>query len=302
MPNELLSICIPTRNRSHLLRDLLTSIAAELAASRLTPQDVRIYVSDNVSTDDTRAVAHEILGGFEHFTYWCNEKNVGAAANILGSAAKSSGQYKWIIGDDECVVAGTLSYLLAHLRKHQPGWFIHSDGQLARAIKPPRTFDNVGDFVRIAAAEDPMALITAGTISMNTFRGDCFDYPLAHSLETTSSYPQFFGLMNGLRKVGAPIFITERATVVFREQRPAPVDGELPLDSDGNWQRCVEWIKETFDLPHLDPEILSRTISRDYLRQMIHHPWQTFRNNSAFLLIPGCYPRILKRFWYMIKP
>jgi glycosyltransferase involved in cell wall biosynthesis len=301
MPNELLSIAIPTRNRSHLLRDLLKSIASELSASLLTPQDVRIYVSDNASTDDTRAVAQEILGKFEHFTYWCNETNIGGVANILRCASRPPGQYKWIIGDDEFVAAGALSYLVAQLRQRQPGWFIHSDGRFAPALQPPRTFTNVGDFVRTAAAKDPMLLITAGTISLNTFRGDCFDHALAQSLEKTSSYPQFFALMNGVRQTGAPVFITERATVLFREQRPAPSGGELPLDSDSNWRHCIEWLKTTFDLPHLDPQILSRAVSRDLLRQMLRHPLKTLRNHAAFLLIPGAYPRILKRIWFMAK-
>ena len=301
MPKELLSICIPTRNRSHLLRDLLRSLAEELATTKLTPEDVRIYVFDNASTDATRAVVHEILGEFPHFTYWCNEQNIGGVANILRCADKAPGQYKWIIGDDECVPPCALSYLVEQLQKHQPGWLIHSDGHYALALKPPRTFANVGEFVRVAASADPSVLITAGTISLNAFRSDCFDHSLAQSLATNSSYPHFFGLMNGLRCTGAPVFLTERATVIFREQRPAPVDGELPLDSDANWLHCMEWLKDKFDLPHLDPQILSRVVSKELLRQMLRHPWRTFRNNAALLLIAGTYPRIFKRFWYMIK-
>jgi glycosyltransferase involved in cell wall biosynthesis len=302
MPSELLSIAIPTRNRSHLLRDLLKSIAAELASSALTPQDVRIYIFDNASTDDTRAVAQEILGGFEHFIYYCNETNIGGDGNILRCAERAPGQYKWLIGDDEFVGVGTLPYLVAHLREHQPGWFIHSGRGFPAAMKPPCTLANVGDFVRLAASEAPGLLITAGTISLNTFRSDCFDIPLARTLVSTCSYAQLFALMNGLHKTGAPVFITERDTIIFREQRPVPPDGGLPLDSDRNWRHCIEWIKETFDVPDLDPEILSRTISRDYLRQILQHPLKTFKNNAAFLRIPKAYPRILKRIWYMIKP
>lgn len=302
MPSELLSIAIPTRNRSHLLRDLLKSIAAELANSTLTTDDIKIYIFDNASTDDTRAVAHEIMGGFEHFTYCCNETNIGGVGNILRCAAQPPGQYKWLIGDDEFVGEGALPYLVAQLRTRQPGWFIHSNGHYAPALNPPHTFADVGDFVRAAASGDPMLLITAGTISLNTFRADCFDHALAQSLAKTSSYPQFFALMNGLRQTGAPVFITERATIIFREQRPAPSGGELPLDSDRNWRHCIEWIKNAFDLPNLDSQILSRTVSRGLLRQMLRHPWKTFRNNAAFLLIPGAYPRILKRIWYMFKP
>jgi glycosyltransferase involved in cell wall biosynthesis len=303
MTDEFLSICIPTRNRSHLLRDLLASLAAEFQTSKLTPEDVRVYVSDNASTDATKAVAHEILGTFPHFVYSCNEKNIGGVPNILICAAKGRGTYRWLIGDDEWLPPGTLSYLLSHLREHRPGWFIHAEspGAFPR-LKPPRTFANVSEFVRVAADVDPGILLVAGGISFCTFREDCFDHALARSLEQTSSYPQFFGLLNGLRQTGASVFLTDRQTVIVRERRPAPSGGELPLDSDSNWFRCLQWVKQTFDLPHLDPEYQSRLVSRQLMQQLRRHPWKTLRNHAAFLRVPGAYPRILKRLWYAIKP
>jgi hypothetical protein len=301
MLNEFLSICIPTRNRSHLLRDLLCSLDSEIATAKLTPDDVRIYVSDNASTDDTCAIAHKILGKRPHFTYWCNEQNVGAVGNVLVCAAKLPGQYQWIIGDDECVVADTLPYLLAQLREQQPGWFIHSDGQYGRALKPPRTFAAVDEFVRIAASDDPGVLMTAGTISLNTFRSDCFDHALAQSLEPTSTYAHFYGLMSGLQRAGASVILTDRHTIVVRPTRPRPSDGELPANSDRNWLDCMQWLKNTFNLPQLDPEIQSRVVSQEWLRQLRSHPWQTLRNNLALFLIFGTYPRVFKRLWYLLK-
>jgi len=301
MPNELLSICIPTRNRSRLLRDLLCSLDLEIVTAQLTPEDVRVYVSDNASTDDTQATAQEILGKHPHFTYWCNEQNIGAVGNVLACAAKVPGRYQWIIGDDECVVAGILPKLLAQLREHQPGWFIHSDGQYGRALKPPRTFATVDEFVRAAASADPGILMTAGTISLNTFRSDCFDHSLAQSLEPTSTYAHFYGLMNGLHRVGAAVILTDRPTIVVRPIRPRPADGELPANSDRNWLDCMLWLKDTFKMPQLDPEIQSRVVSQEWLRQLCRHPWQTFRNNLALFLILETYPRIFKRLWYLLK-
>jgi len=301
MPDEFLSICIPTRNRSHLLRDLLVSLAAELQRGDLTPEDVRILVSDNASTDATKVVAHEVLGSFPHFSYSCNPTNIGGNQNILLCASKGRGSYRWIIGDDEILTTGTLPYLLSVLREKDPGWFIHSEGTCTAKLKPPRLFASVHDFVRSACTNDPPALILAGGISFCTFRVDCYDHALAKAqLEQASSYPQFFALLEGLRRTGAPVFATERRTILVREQRPAPVDGELPLDSDRNWRRCMEWVNETFQVT-LDPDVLSRHASQGWLRQMFRNPWRTFRNNGALFLIPGTYPRIVKRLWYAIK-
>ena len=301
MPDEFLSICIPTRNRSQLLRDLLCSLNVEITTANLTPEDVRIYVSDNASNDDTRAIAHEILCKQPHFTYWCNERNLGAVGNVLVCVSKVPGVYQWIIGDDECVVAGTLTYLLAQLREHRPGWFIHSDGQYGRMLMPPRTFATVDEFVQVATSKDPGVLMTAGTISLNTFRSDCFDLPLAQSLEPTSTYAHFYGLMNGLHRADASVMLTDRHTIIVRPIRPRPSDGELPGNSDRNWQGCMQWLKDTFGLAQLDPEIQSRVVSEEWWRQMRRHPWQTLRNNLALFLILGTYPRIIKRLWYLLK-
>lgn len=301
MSDEFLSICIPTRNRSQLLRDLLTSLAAGIKAAKLTPADIRVYVSDNASTDATREVAHEIMGALPHFIYWCNECNLGARKNILACASKPPGEYRWIIGDDECVPVETLPYLLSHLREHSPGWFIHSDGKFAAALHPPQHYANIGEFTRAAAADAPGLLMTGGTISFNTFRKDCFDHALAQLHEPTSNYAHFFGLINGLRHTQSTVFLTDRPTIIFREQRPAPADGELPENSDVNWKECMGWLKEQFQLEQLDPEIHSRLVSQEWMRQLRRHPWQTFRNNSALFLIPATYPRIVKRLWWSIK-
>jgi len=301
MPDEFLSICIPTRNRSHLLRDLLTSLVAGINAAELTPEDVRVYVSDNASTDSTRAVAYEVMGTLPHFTYWCNEHNIGARKNILNCASRPVGAYRWIIGDDESLPLETLPYLLLHLKANRPGWFIHSDGRFSSALRPPRCYADVGEFARAAATDAPGLLITAGTISLNTFRHDCFDHALAQSLEAASNYAHFFGLMNGLRTAKATVFLTDKPTVIFREKRPAPADGELPDNSDANWRECMKWLKEQFQLEGLDPEINSRLVSQEWVRQAIRHPWKTLRNNAALFLIPATYPRIAKRLWFAIK-
>lgn len=302
MPKEFLSITIPTRNRSQLLRDLLASLAAEIDSAQLTTEDVRIYVSDNASTDATPAVVEEVLGSHPHLTYTRNATNIGAMGNVLLCAAKGEGEFRWIIGDDETLPAGTLGYLLGHLRRHRPGWFVHSDGgSYARGLRLPRTFGNIRDFARAAAQDDPETLMTAGAISLNTFRADCFDHELAGSLAGRSTYAHFFGLMKGLHRTGAPVFFTERRTIIFREVRPAPSDHELPDDSDGNWSRCLSWVRDEFDLPDLDPEIHSRLVSRNLLTQLRRHPWATLRNHAPLFLIPGTYPRLVKRLWYALK-
>jgi glycosyltransferase involved in cell wall biosynthesis len=297
MPGELLSICIHTRNRSHLLKDLLISLHAEIAgASALTPDVVKIYVSDNASTDATRSVAQGAFGDSSHFTYWRNTTNLGAILNVIACANKATGRYQWIIGDDEIVRPNALRYVLDHLRQHAPSWFINSDGgRYGRGLSPPREFANIREFVRTAAQDDPETLMTAGTISLNIFRADCFDASVAEAKAGTSSYAHFFGLMTGLKRNGGSVFMTSVPTIKVRPQRPAPVDGEFPPDSDKNWADCMSWLKAEFDLTDLDVHIQSKLVSRNMVNEFKKHPFQTIKNNSALLMLPGAYPRILKR-------
>jgi glycosyltransferase involved in cell wall biosynthesis len=297
MPDELLSICIPTRNRSHLLKDLLISLKDEIAgSSALTPDVVKIYVSDNASTDATRSVAQGILGDFPHFRYWRNASNLGAIRNVIACAINAAGRYQWIIGDDEIVRRNALDYVLDHLRQHAPSWFINSDGgRYGSGLSLPRQFANVREFVRTAAQNDPETLMTAGTISLNIFRADCFDAGVAEAKADTTSYAHFFGLMTGLQRNGSSVFMTNFPTIKVRTQRPAPVDGEFPPDSDKNWADCMSWLKAEFDLTDLDVHIQSKLVSRNMVNEFKKHPFQTIKNHSALLMLPGAYPRIFKR-------
>lgn len=302
MSAEFLSICIPTRNRSALLRDLLTSLRDEIRAHQLTPQDLRIHLSDNASTDATPAVVREVFPDDTFLVYDRNPSNIGAMYNALKCCHTGSGDYRWLIGDDEMLAPGSLGHLLEVLRSDRPGWFVHWDGsRYATALGLPHTYATVEAFVRDAKDRDPETLMTAGAISLNTFRSDCFDHALADSLKDVSTYAHWFGLMKGLKTAGAPVHFTGRKTVIVRPQRPAPPDKELPADSDANWRRCLEWLRTEFNVPDLNPDLHSRLVSQDWLRQLTRHPWRTFRNNAALLAIPATWPRIFKRLRFLWK-
>jgi glycosyltransferase involved in cell wall biosynthesis len=99
-----LSICIPTYNRSKLLRDLLASLVIEVVDLEV---DVEIVISDNCSDDETSA----IVDGYRerlNLVYHRNNENKGAAANVLSVTDHASGLYCWIFGDDDLPVPGSI--------------------------------------------------------------------------------------------------------------------------------------------------------------------------------------------------
>jgi len=302
MTKEFLSICIPTYNRPHLLRDLLNSIASEITAGGFTPDDVKVYLSDNASTDNTRAVIHEILGSFPHLVYTPNPTNIGGDRNILACYHKSHGHYRWIIGDDEILPAGALAHIIHVLRTEHPAWFINNGGEPRsnKAFNPPRTFSSAKEFMHITAQVFPESLMQAGFISGNIFREDCFDLHFGLQAVEESNYSQFFALLRGLSRQGGTVYFTSQQTLIVRPERPAPA-GRLPFDSDINWQKCMTWVRTEFDLPDLDVNLHSKLVSRGIFKELIRHPFHTFSQHRAFFLIPGAYPRMLKRLYWLFR-
>jgi len=111
----LLSICIPTYNRAELLEAALTSLAPQV---RKLGKEVELIVSDNCSTDNSRDVV-ERLGQQFPIRYHRNAENVGAMRNILSLVSEhSSGEFCWVMGDDEMVREGGVRKLLQAIKEH----------------------------------------------------------------------------------------------------------------------------------------------------------------------------------------
>jgi abequosyltransferase len=107
----LLTIAIPTCNRSEYLRQLLDSLRDEL---RNQPK-VRLLISDNASTDDTaETVKAEQLRGTQ-VDYIRNTTNVGPDANFLQCYEQSISKYVWIFSDDDVLRPGTVGRVLEYL-------------------------------------------------------------------------------------------------------------------------------------------------------------------------------------------
>lgn len=112
----LLSICIPTYNRSHLLCHLLRCLGREY--SGLSEQgEVEIIVSDNCSEDGTPSVVKDFQELIP-IRYYRNEQNIGGTANILQTPSLATGVFCWIVGDDDLLVPGALVQVLQLLQQY----------------------------------------------------------------------------------------------------------------------------------------------------------------------------------------
>ena len=69
----ILSLCIPTYNRSKYLKNTLESIVCQ---DVFCNGEVEIVVSDNASSDDTQQMMKEYIDKHKNIYYYRNEENV----------------------------------------------------------------------------------------------------------------------------------------------------------------------------------------------------------------------------------
>ena len=153
MPNlrrrPLLSVCISTYNRAAWLAVNLRNLA------RLWPTahpDVELLVCDNTSTDSTPTVVEPYLSRSD-FTYVRNAENVGMLGNLRVTANHASGQYVWILGDDDLLMPGTIERVLAAIRAAPSAALVYMNYAYTRNDKA----EEVVDLDQFLGASTPVA-------------------------------------------------------------------------------------------------------------------------------------------------
>jgi len=115
----LLTIAIPTWNRASYLAQTLEQLRRE--SGHAIPGTVEFLVSDNCSPDATTEVVQKAQASGLSIRYVRNARNIGADANIAQCFNLALGRYVLILGDDDLLVDGTLSWLLDCLARRNWG-------------------------------------------------------------------------------------------------------------------------------------------------------------------------------------
>ena len=113
----LLSLCIPTYQRVGFLEEGLDAVLKQWAGD-LTPlqrNQVEIVVCDNASADGTPALIARVQAAHPELRliYFRQPENRGADANILHSLSLGTGEYLYILSDDDILLAGAIRAMLA---------------------------------------------------------------------------------------------------------------------------------------------------------------------------------------------
>jgi len=111
---RLLTIAIPTFNRSGFLSRLLGAIEPQL---KIFASQVEILICDNFSQDNTQEVVRAFEANGLPMTYVRHSENLGMDRNILECFRRASTEYVWIFGDDDVLLEGALAALIPRLEQ-----------------------------------------------------------------------------------------------------------------------------------------------------------------------------------------
>lgn len=97
---KVLSICIPTYNRSELLGEAILSFIDQIDDT--VADKIEICISDNCSNDGTELIVEQLkLRTKIEIVYNKNKKNLGADQNYMNVVKMASGYYCWFFGSDD---------------------------------------------------------------------------------------------------------------------------------------------------------------------------------------------------------
>ena len=109
--SPVVSICVPTFNRSRYLASLLDSLAVQLDGF---PYPYELVIADNASPDDTGAVVERFADRLP-IRYVRHEENIGCFANVQFVMMQATGRYVIYLSDDDCLLGEPVAATIARM-------------------------------------------------------------------------------------------------------------------------------------------------------------------------------------------
>lgn len=130
MTHKLLSIIIPTYNRSALLYRALSALLPSVADHS---DCMDVFISDNASTDDTKDVVDKFMQAYPTIiSYNCQKENLGAQLNYRDAAKQVNSRYIALLSDDDIVTPHYVSTILNTLKKQPDLAYINANMLIVR--------------------------------------------------------------------------------------------------------------------------------------------------------------------------
>lgn len=109
----ILSLCIPTFNRSLYLKQALEA----LVTNKDFDNEVEIVISDNASTDDTEQIGKTYADKYSNIKYFRNKENI-RDSNFSLAMDRSTGLYAKLMNDNHVIEEDGLWYLKERIKAH----------------------------------------------------------------------------------------------------------------------------------------------------------------------------------------
>lgn len=124
----ILSIAIPTYNRSFKLDRLLNLLYNQLSVDELN-NFVEIIISDNYSTDNTSEIIEKYRNKFKYFNSFVQKTNLGFDKNILTLYQFNQNRHIWYLADDDLPLLGSIKFICDTILNHDPDILLFSFAQ-----------------------------------------------------------------------------------------------------------------------------------------------------------------------------
>ncbi|MDQ0205142.1 glycosyltransferase [Pectinatus haikarae] len=228
-----LTIGIPTFNRSYYLKKCLKSIYDEIGDDPL----FEIFVSDNCSEDDTPSITKKYKGKYSNFRYSRNIVNLGPKKNFKIIWENAIGEYVIVLGDDDYFSPDTIYNLVHCIYSHRDSSIISLLGYNDNVFK---VFHGRGinEFIR------KVSFITT-YISALVMRRDLF--------EQVDNKDKFCDTL--LEQVYMQLSILEKNPnfsilygAIFKKDSGESVFSNKKIDNNSKENLCRVFIQEYFDI------------------------------------------------------
>jgi abequosyltransferase len=116
-----LSICIATLNRESFLKETLDSILGQAS------DEVEVVIVDGASSDGTEEVVHDLQQRFPCIRYIRRENAMGVDRDFDAAVQHSSGDYCWLLCDDDLLKPGAVAKVLSGTRQGHSLLVVNAD-------------------------------------------------------------------------------------------------------------------------------------------------------------------------------
>ena len=184
---RLLTIAIPTFNRSGFLSRLLGAIEPQL---KIFASQVEILICDNFSQDNTQEVVRAFEANGLPMTYVRHIENLGMDRNILECFRRASTEYVWIFGDDDVLLEGALATLMPRLEQtHFAHIFVGGYSFRGDFKHKHPLFQNIGP-TRMTDSQD---LLKTGNTLLGLISRNIVNKRAAYALNPEASFDTYVG-------------------------------------------------------------------------------------------------------------